>query len=61
MMRKQPITLVNTIDGEVWEATLFDILREINDDRGEEWEPYDETDWLEGLLNFTTWEIKKDA
>jgi hypothetical protein len=61
MMHKQPITLVNSVDGEVWEATLFEILREINDDRSDDWEPYDETDWLEGLLNFTTWEIKKDA
>jgi hypothetical protein len=50
-------TLKNSFDGEVWEATLFDILREINDDRSEEWEPYDETDWKDGLLNFTTWEI----
>jgi len=50
-------TLKNSLDGEVWEATLFEILREINDDRSEEWEPYDETDWKYGLLNFTTWEI----
>jgi|DEB0MinimDraft_6_1074348.scaffolds.fasta_scaffold04479_8 hypothetical protein len=50
-------TLKNSVDGEVWEATLFEILREINDDRNEEWEPYDETDWKDGLLNFTTWEI----
>ena len=59
-MHEQPITLVNTIDGEVWEATLPQILHEINDDRSDEWEPYDETDWLEGLLSFTTWEIKND-
>ena len=50
-------TLRNSVDGEVWEATLPQILREINDDRSDHWEPYDETDWQDGLLNFTTWEI----
>jgi len=50
-------TLKNIYDGEVWEATLPQILHEINDDRSDLWEKYDETDWLEGLLNFTRWEI----
>ena len=50
-------TLKNIYDGEVWEATLPQILHEINDDRDDEWEKYDETNWQEGLLNFTSWEI----
>ena len=37
---------INT--GRVLEWTLSDILREINSDRTDEWENYNETDWREG-------------
>ena len=33
--------------GEVQEWTLEAILEEINRDRSEDWQNYDETDWME--------------
>jgi len=39
---------------------LSDILEEINRDRSEEWTDYDETDWREGLAEFTTYEVMDD-
>ena len=35
------------------------ILREINRDRSAEWTPYDETDWQEGLQEFTEFDLIK--
>ena len=40
-------------DGEVIEMTIPQILQEINRDRSEEWTDYDETDWREGLSEWT--------
>ena len=40
-------------DGSVYNMTLPMILEEINRDRSEEWTKYDETDWREGLAEFT--------
>ena len=37
--------------------TLSEILEEINRDRSEEWTNYDETDWEEGLNEFTQYEL----
>lgn len=46
---------------EMW--TLSMILLEINRDRSQDWTPYDETDWMEGLEHCTEYrlieEIKK--
>lgn len=42
---------------DVKELTLNEILEEINRDRSDEWIPYDETDWLEGLNVFTEYEV----
>lgn len=46
---------------EMW--TLSMILLEINRDRSQDWTPYDETDWMEGLEYWTEYrlieEIKK--
>ena len=44
-------------DGSVYMMTLPMILEELNRDRSDEWEDYDETDWLEGLAVFTTYEV----
>jgi hypothetical protein len=40
---------------------LEDILEEINRDRSEGWTDYDETDWREGLEQFTEWELIEDG
>jgi len=44
-------------DGSVYMMTLPMILEELNRDRSDEWTDYDETDWLEGLAEFTTYEV----
>ena len=44
-------------DGSVYPMTLPMILKELNRDRSEEWTNYDETDWREGLAEFTTYEV----
>jgi hypoxanthine phosphoribosyltransferase len=38
---------------ELLAMTLNEILEEINRDRSDEWENYNENDWQEGLDNFT--------
>ena len=48
-------------DGSVYNMTLPMILEEINRDRSEEWKKYDETDWREGLAEFTTYEVMEDG
>lgn len=45
-IRTYKVEDINT--GRVLEWTLSDILREINSDRTDEWENYNETDWREG-------------
>ena len=47
-------------DGSIWLVTLPMILEELNRDRSEEWTNYDETDWREGLAEFTTYEVMED-
>ena len=47
-------------DGCVYTMTLPMILEELNRDRSEEWTDYDETDWREGLAQFTTYEVMSD-
>jgi len=39
--------------------TLEQILDEINRDRSADWQPYNETDWQEGL-DFTWYELIED-
>ena len=43
-------------NGKVSYWTLSEILAEINRDRSDEWTPYDETDWREGLEQWTNLE-----
>lgn len=40
-------------DGKFYSMTLHEILDEINRDRSEEWIDYDESDWREGLEQWT--------
>ena len=47
-------------DGSVYDMTLPMILEELNRDRSDEWMNYDETDWREGLAEFTTYEVIDD-
>tara|TARA_E500000318_G_C3383478_1_gene143132 strand:- start:18 stop:341 length:324 start_codon:yes stop_codon:yes gene_type:complete len=47
-------------DGIVYPMTLPMILEELNRDRSKEWANYDETDWREGLAEFTTYEVMED-
>ena len=47
-------------DGSVYNMTLPMILEELNRDRSDEWMNYDETDWREGLAEFTTYEVIDD-
>jgi len=51
-------TLVDYKSGTECHMTLPMILNEINRDRNSQWIDYDETDWREGLEEFTTWEVK---
>jgi hypothetical protein len=41
--------------------SLDEILEEINRDRSEEWQDYDETDWQEGLDVFTEFVLIKEV
>jgi hypothetical protein len=41
----------------VCEMTLQELLEEINDCHSDEWIPYDETDWLEGMFEWTNYRL----
>jgi hypothetical protein len=41
--------------GEIIEMTLKNVIDMINADRNEEWQPYDDSDWMDGLA-FTPYE-----
>ena len=51
-------TLVDVEDGSEYRMTVPMILEYINEGRHPEWEDYDETDWREGLAEFTTLEVQ---
>ena len=51
--------VINKVTGQLQIMTLEMIIEEINRDRSEEWTDYDETDWREGLEEFTDYEIVK--
>jgi hypothetical protein len=51
-------TIVDVEDGSEYRMTLPMILDYLNEDRNPEWEDYDETDWREGLSEFTTLEVR---
>ena len=39
----------------IW--SMAEVLEEINRDRSADWTPYDETDWREGLAEFTEFDL----
>ena len=52
-------TLDSREDTETVEMTIEEILEMVNDEscHSDEWTDYDETDWLEGLLEFSDYDI----
>ena len=56
-MRDKMYTIRDIEYNTTFQMPLAEILQEINRDRSEEWQDYDETDWREGLTEWTTWEI----
>ena len=56
-MTKDIYTIRDYECGNVYRMTLPMILDHLNDGRNPEWEDYDETDWREGLAEFTTLEV----
>ena len=40
-------------------TTLPNIIKEINRDRSDEWQDYDESDWREGLAEFTEYDVEE--
>ena len=56
-MRVETYTIRDIEYGTTFTMSLKEIIEEINRDRSEDWLDYDETDWREGLHEFTTWEI----
>lgn len=54
MRNKKTYAIMDKSNGSIYpRMRLGDILEEINRDRSEDWTDYDETDWLEGLAEFT--------
>lgn len=49
--------LLNTDTNEIEIMTLIEILENINRDRSENWVPYNTTDWIEGLHEFTEFRL----
>mgnify|MGYP006419812687 CR=1 FL=1 len=57
MMNVKTHTLRDIEYNTTFIMSLKEILEEINRDRSDDWQSYDETDWREGLREFTTWEL----
>jgi len=51
-MNKILYKIVNIETHEIMLLTVSEILEEINRDRSDEWQDYDESDWREGLDEF---------
>jgi len=62
-MNEKTYSIRDTVEDEhggrkiIREVSLAEILEEINRDRSADWTDYDETDWKEGLSEFTYWEL----
>jgi hypothetical protein len=54
---KNSYKLINIETQEIVTMTLEEILNEINRDRSDSWQNYDETDWKEGLEVFTEYKL----
>lgn len=49
--------LLNVETNEVVTMTLNEVIQEINRDRSDEWQNYNENDWKEGLEVFTEYKL----
>lgn len=59
---KQTFCIRDNANGSIYpRMKLEDILEEINRDRSDEWTDYDESDWREGLEQFTCWEVVENG
>lgn len=58
-MSDKKYLLKDVTHGDIVTWTVKEILDEINRDRSEEWTPYDENDWMEGLT-LTDYEVLKE-
>lgn len=60
---KSKISMIKTINIYTKEIVYFkdvsEILKEINRDRSDQWEEYNECDWKEGLEEFTEYRLVK--
>lgn len=59
-MNDKIYTLTDIEDGSIYKMTLPMILEYLNEDRSPQWEDYDETDWREGLAEFTTLTVEEN-
>lgn len=66
MVHKSKSKVIRAIvvqDRDTKEVVIFnslgDLLKDINSDRSAEWTDYDETDWREGLSEFTQYDLVK--
>lgn len=54
---KKYITVRERDTGLEYIWSMAEVLEEINRDRSEDWTPYNETDWREGLDEFTEFDL----
>jgi len=57
-MREKFYRLIDRETGLGFITTLPNIIKEINRDRSDEWQDYDESDWREGLAEFTEYDVE---
>lgn len=60
MVKVETYTIKDIEHDTTFTMSLKAIIKEINRGRNENWIDYDETDWREGLQEFTSWEIIDD-
>jgi hypothetical protein len=52
--------ILRSLYGETVQWNLEEIIAYINSNRSDEWTPYDQTDWKDGLYEFTEYHIVKE-
>ena len=53
------IKIINILTKEEKILTLQQVIELINSDRSDDFTPYDENDWVEGLEYMTDWKLLK--
>lgn len=56
-IRNNTYAIKDRESGVVYHMTLPMIIEEINRDRSDNWTPYDETDWQDGLTEWTNFTV----